>query len=113
MLAFRFLLLLILTSLVGYTAVVIANHGIGLLPVFFGDIGKMGWPGQFNLDFSFMLTLSALWVAWRHQFSLPGLLLAGLAAIGGSLFLSTYLLVLSWQVKGNINQLLLGSNRTK
>ena len=111
--AFRFLLLLILASLVGYTAVVINNHGPGFLPIFFGDIGKMGWPGQFNLDFSFMLALSALWVALRHEFSFPGLLLAVLAAIGGSLFLSTYLLVLSWQVKGNINHLLLGPNRAK
>ena len=55
-----------------------------------------------------MLTLSALWFAWRHEFSLPGVALAILAAIGGSLFLSIYLLVLSWQTKGDINQLLLG-----
>ncbi len=113
MLAFRILLLLILAILVGYTVAVAGNHGFGLLPIFFGDIEKMGWPGQFNLDFSFMLTLSALWVAWRHEFSLPGLLLAGLAAVGGSLFLSIYLLVLTWQVKGNTNQLLLGINRAK
>jgi hypothetical protein len=110
---FRLFLATCLIIVSVYTTVTIANHGLNFLPIFLADLAAMGWPGQFNLDFSFMLTLSALWVAWRHQFSLPGLLLAGLAAIGGSLFLSTYLLVLSWQVKGNINQLLLGSNRTK
>ena len=69
MAAFRALLLVMLIALAGYTAVVISNHGWGLLPVFFGDMATMGWPGQFNLDFLFMLTLSAIWVAWRHEFS--------------------------------------------
>jgi hypothetical protein len=92
-----------------YTAVVIANHGWGLLPVFFGDMGQMGWPGQFNLDFMFMLTLSALWVAWRHQYSAGGLALAFFAAVGGSAFLSVYLLVVSFQAKGDVRALLLGA----
>ncbi len=61
--AFRVLLIVILVVLAGYTADVIANHGWGLLAVFFGDIGRMEWPGQFNLDFLFMLTLSATWVS--------------------------------------------------
>ena len=56
-----------------YTVVVIGNYGWDLLSVFFGDIGEMAWPGQFNLDFMFMLTLSATWVAWRHQYSAGGL----------------------------------------
>ncbi len=91
-----------------YTAVVIANHGPDLLPVFFGDMGKMGWSGQFNLDFMFMLTLSALWVAWRHGFSMGGLALAFLAATLGSAFLSMYLVIVSLQVKGDVRALVLG-----
>ena len=91
-----------------YTAVVIANHGLDLLPVFFGDLAKLAWPGQFNLDFMFMLTLSALWVAWRHGFSTSGLALAFLAAMLGSAFLSVYLLVVSFQMKGDVRALVVG-----
>jgi hypothetical protein len=43
--AFRRLLACIFGVIVVYTAVVIANHGLGLLPIFFGDILKMGWLG--------------------------------------------------------------------
>jgi hypothetical protein len=109
--AFRVLLIAMCAILVGYTGVVIANHGMGLINVFFGDMAAMGWPGQFNLDFMFMLTLSALWVAWRHQFSMAGLLLGLLALFGGSLFLSTYLLALSWLTRGDVRQVLLGARR--
>jgi hypothetical protein len=109
--AFRVLLIAVFAILVGYTGVVIANHGIGLIDIFFGDMAAMGWPGQFNLDFMFMLTLSGLWVAWRHQFSIAGLLLGLLALFGGSLFLSTYLLALSWLTKGDLKQMLVGTRR--
>ena len=84
--AFRALLILLWAILAGYTAIVIANHGMGLLKVFFGDMAAVGWPGQFNLDFMFLLLLSALWVRWRHRFSSAGLLLGVLAIFGGSLF---------------------------
>ena len=112
MTAFRILLIAVFAILVGYTGVVIANHGMGLINIFFGDMAAMGWPGQFNLDFMFMLTLSALWVAWRHQFSIAGLLLGLLALFGGSLFLSTYLLALSWLTRGDLKQMLLGTRRS-
>ena len=112
MTAFRVLLIAVFAILVGYTGVVIANHGMGLINIFFGDMAAMGWPGQFNLDFMFMLTLSALWVAWRHQFSIAGLLLGLLALFGGSLFLSTYLLALSWLTRGDLKQMLLGTRRS-
>jgi hypothetical protein len=111
MTAFRFLLALILGVLVVYTGIVMANHGPGLLPIFFGDMLKMGWPGQFNLDFMFMLTMSALWIAWRHRFSGTGIVLACLAFFGGSLFLAIYLLMLSWQTNSDMKRVLLGDSR--
>jgi len=111
MAAFRILLLVILVVLGAYTADVISNHGWGLLAVFFGDIGRMTWPGQFNLDFLFMLTLSATWVAWRHEFSLGGLALAALALFFGAMFLAVYLLIVSWQAGGDVRRLLLGDSR--
>jgi len=109
--AFRTLLVVIWASLVGYTAIVIANHGPGLLGVFFGDMAAMGWPGQFNLDFMSMLLLSALWVAWRHQFSVAGLVLGALAFFGGGLFLTAYLFITLGQSGSDMRQVLLGAAR--
>ncbi len=106
---FRIFLAALWFVLMGYTAVVVSNHGLGLLPVFFGDIVTMTWPGQFNLDFLFMLTLSALWVAWRHRFSAGGLALALLALFGGASFLTVYLFVLSFQSKGTMKEVLIGT----
>lgn len=111
MAAFRTLLVAMLIVLAGYTAVVISNHGPGLLAVFFGDMATMGWPGQFNLDFMFMLALSAIWVAWRHDFSVAGVALAALAFLGGALFLTIYLLIVSRQAHGDVRRLLVGSSR--
>jgi hypothetical protein len=109
--SFRILLIVLWATIVGYTAVVIANHGIGLLDVFFGDMAAMGWPGQFNLDFMSLLTLSGLWVAWRHQFSSAGIALGALAFFGGGLFLTTYLFIVSVQAGGDMREVLLGKAR--
>lgn len=108
---FRLFLATFLLILLGYTAVVIAEHGLDLLPVFFGDMAQMTWPGQFNLDFFGFLLLSGLWVAWRHQFSPSGLALAVLAALGGMGFLCIYLLAVSAQTRGDIKTMLLGPRR--
>lgn len=111
MAAFRALLIVLWVCITGYTAIVIFNHGLGLFPVFFGDIAKMGWPGQFNLDFMSLLALSGLWVAWRHQFSGAGLALGLLAFFGGAFFLTGYLLVVSAQARSDASELLLGKGR--
>jgi hypothetical protein len=107
----RIFLIMIFTVVALYTGVVVANHGVNLLPVFFGDITKMVWPGQFNLDFMGMLALSGLWVAWRHRFGASGIALGICAFFGGVLFLSAYLLVESFRSAGDIRTLLLGLNR--
>lgn len=111
MTAFRTSLMILWLIIVGYTAIVMANHGFNLLPIFFGDIRTMAWPGQFNLDFMLMLILSGLWVSWRHQFSLPGLTLGLLAVFGGALFLTTYLLVVLRQDQVDMKTVLLGKAR--
>jgi hypothetical protein len=109
MILFRAFLVILWLALSAYTAVVVSSNGMGLLPIFFGDILALTWPGQFNLDFMFMLALSALWVSWRHQFTTGGLALALLAFIGGASFLTVYLFVLSYQSQGNMKEVLLGS----
>lgn len=108
MLTLRLVLIAHLAALTVYSTIVIANHGIDLLPVFFSDIAQMAWPGQFNLDFLGFLMLSALWTAWRNNFSAQGLLLAVLAFFGGMMFLSIYLLILSLSAR-SIPELLLGN----
>ena len=111
MLLFRALLVALWAVIAAYTIIVIANHGFDLFSIFFGDMRTMGWPGQFNVDFMSMLSLSALWVAWRHQFSSAGLLLGLLALFGGALFLTTYLFILVAQAKGEMKEVLLGKVR--
>lgn len=112
--AFRGLLAILLVTVVVYTIPVVAEHGLmSLMPAFFGDMAKMGWPGQFNLDFSGFLILSALWTAWRNHSSAPGLGLAVLALFFGIPFLTAYLLILSFQTGGDIRVMLLGAQRAR
>ncbi len=108
MTGFRAVLALMLLTLLTYTGIVIAGHGMNLFPVFFGDMARLAWPGQFNLDFMGMLLLSGTWVAWRHRFSAVGMALGLLAVFGGSLFLSVYLLVLSVRLNGDTRRIVLG-----
>ena len=109
---FRCFLAALLAVIAAYTGAVVAQHGLNLLPVFFGDIASMGWPGQFNLDFLGMLMLSALWTAWRNEFTAKGCLLGLLALLFGAPFLALYLLVLSAQTRGNLKEMLIGKART-
>lgn len=111
MLAFRTLLVLMIVVVLVYTGFVGGTHGWRLLPVFFGDIAAMTWPGQFNLDFGCMLVFSGLWLAWRHHFTAAGLALGLLGAVGGTLVLAPYLLVASVQAQGDAKILLLGKRR--
>lgn len=102
MTAFRLFLIVIFGVVSLYTALVVMNHGLNLLPIFFGDMMKMGWPGQFNLDFLGFLVISAFWAAWRNNFSPVGLGLGVLALTLGAPFLTMYLLYLSFRTKGNV-----------
>ena len=113
MIWFRLFLLACLLSILIYTGVTIAAHGWNLLPVFFGDMAAMGWPGQFNFDFFTFLLLSGLWTAWRNDFAVGGCLLGLVAIFGGMLFLSIYLLVHSYRSGGDIRVLLLGQARIR
>lgn len=109
--SFRILLVLIFTCILVYTGIVASNHGLGLLEIFFLDIAKMGWPGQFNVDFMSFLTLTALWLAWRHHFSPLGIVLGITVFFGGCLFLSMYLFILSFKTGGDAKELFLGKIR--
>jgi hypothetical protein len=111
--AFRILLVVLFVVIAVYTALVAADHGFGLIPVFFRDIAAMAWPGQFNVDFLSFLTLSGLWLAWRHHFSPAGLVLGVMGFFGGGLFLSLYLFLASLDARGDWQVLLLGRSRAQ
>ena len=108
---FKILLSVLLIAVVVYTIPVVLNHGPNLFPQFFGDIAKMGWAGQFNVDFMGFLVLSGLWMAWRHHFSVGGLLLGVIGFFGGIPALAIYLLIQMRAVNGDIAQLMLGKAR--
>lgn len=110
---FRLFLFALMASLLVYTFMVGAAHGWNLIPPFFSEIQAVTWQGQFNFDFMGFLMLSALWCAWRNDFSPLGFGLAILGATGGILFLATYILVLSLQSGSNIRTILLGARRAQ
>lgn len=108
---FRIYLVALIVVLYSYTALVVLNHGLGLYPVFFGDIAEMAWPGQFNLDFLMFLTLSGLWLAWRHHFSAGGIILGILGTLMGMAILAPYLIWAGMKAHGDVKVLLLGEER--
>lgn len=108
---FRTYLALWIVAIAAYTAVTIGQHGFDYLTPYFSDIAQMGWPGQFNLDFLGMLCLAGLWLAWRHHFSLGGIVLGAAILVGGIPLLGSYLLLHSYRTKGDMKALLLGEGR--
>lgn len=109
---FRIFMACIFIAIVLYTIPVVLNHGLfSLFGVFFGDIARMQWPGQFNLDFMGFLLMSGVWLAWRHDFSPAGLGLAAGGFLLGAPFLSAYLFLTSRQVGGSWAVLYLGERR--
>jgi hypothetical protein len=108
---FRFYLLGLLTLISGYTSLVGLEHGWSALALFFQPIAELTWQGQFNLDFLALLTVSGLWVMWRHQFRPLGILLGVSATCLGPLFLSLYLLVLSVTLGRDTLAIVLGRER--
>ena len=113
MTAFRVLLIVFFALLLIYTSVVVMEYGLNFVPFALRDARAMEWPGQFDVDFLMMLTLSGLWVAWRHQFTATGLLLGLLAFLGGASFQCVYLFVVSLQAKGDMREVLLGKSRAQ
>ncbi|MDJ0787985.1 MAG: hypothetical protein QNK05_14345 [Myxococcota bacterium] len=112
MTGFRILLSVLLAVVVVYTGIVIVNHGMGLIPIFFGAMAEMTWQGQFNLDFMGFLVLSATWLAWRNHFSPAGLALGVGGLFLGIPFLTTYLLIVS-RGTDSFAELFLGKERAR
>ena len=110
---FRLLLVAMLAAILLYTGFTISQHGWNLLPHFFSAIGEMTWQGQFNFDFMMMLTISGLWTAWRNGFTGRAIALGAVAVFFGIMFLSAYLLYLTFSTNGDVNRILLGVHATE
>lgn len=108
---FRLLLAVLLIFMAIYTGITISEHGWNFLPVYFSDVADFGWRGQFDVDFSCFLALSAVWLMWRHHFSAAGIVLGLSVFVGGALLLTAYLLIVSFRTNGNVTALLLGEQR--
>lgn len=107
----RVLSIILFVLLAIYTVVVITNHGANLVPVYFADLFSLAWTGQFVLDFTSYLLLSALWVAWRHEFSPSGIALGVAAGVGGMLVFAIYLIIAIGNARGDMTVLLMGRER--
>ncbi len=110
---FRALMVTFFISIVLYTAKVGYDYGWDLFSIFMENLTALNWSGQFNLDFLTYLSLSGLWLAWRHHFSASGIALAALAAVGGILIFAPYLFFASLQANGDMKVLLLGEERAR
>jgi len=111
MTAFRILLAALLATLVIYTSLLLVDRGFDGFETFFTDIAAMNWQGQFNLDFSGFLILSASWMMWRNAFQPGALALSPVFLFGGIPVLTTYLLYLSFQPGADMKRILLGPSR--
>lgn len=102
---------LMFVTIAVYTGFVISAHGADFISGFIAAITAMTWAGQFNADFMIYLGISALWIAWRHQFTPAGLGLAFCGLVGGALFFLPYLFIVAGKANGNAAALLLGPER--
>lgn len=105
---FKALLILQALALFVYTLIVVKNYGWDLFAVFISNINAINWSGQFNLDFNCYLILSALWIMWRNQFSIKGIIIGLTAMVLGIIFFAPYLLYLLKTEGGDLQKLLTG-----
>lgn len=102
------ILLIQTIGLVVYTFITIQNEGFVVFERAMEFVQSMKWIGQFTLDFSSYLLLSALWIAWRNKFETKFVILAIVAGIIGIMVFSPYLLILLIQENGDLNRVLIG-----
>lgn len=102
----------------GWVAVVaMFIHALDLLgakasvSVFFGDFGHP-WRAFYNSDLGVHLLLTAAWMVFRARSRPAGLACAAMELFWGGLFTLPYLLVVSFQEKGDLRRILLGARET-
>lgn len=110
MIGLRITLGLVWLIVLGFTVSAIGTQGLVMVTdVFAGDVAALNWRSQFNVDLIGHMLLAGLWVAWRHKFSVLGMVL-GLLCINGVLFTALYVLVLTFVHRGNLNHVVMGKH---
>lgn len=107
----KILLVVMTLTLLVYTAIAFRNEGPDLFTVFLSNIRQGNWNGQFNLDFSSYLTLSAVWIMWRNKFSTASIALGLISGIVGILVFAPYLLFLIFKERDDLVKVLIGDRR--
>ncbi len=102
------LLIIQTIGLLLYTVIAIQHDGGNFLARAQEFVVSMKWIGQFTLDFSCYLMLSALWIAWRNKFSGQSIALAIMAMTFGILVFAPYILYLLAIEKGDLKGVLIG-----
>lgn len=92
-----------------YTIIAVKNDGGNFLERAQEFVFSLTWMGQFALDFSCYLILSALWIAWRNKFTASSILMAILASILGIIVFAPYLLFLIFKEKGDLTKIMVGN----
>lgn len=105
----KFLLIVQTLLLIAYTLYVGISEGWIFINVAMNNVQALNWNGQFTLDFSCYLVLSAFWIAWRNKYTASAIFIALVAAILGIVVFAPYLLYLLFKEEGNIQKLLVGN----
>lgn len=104
------LLLLQTFGVLAYTVIAIKNDGANVFLRAQEFVQSLTWIGQFSLDFSCYLTLSALWIAWRNKYSGRAVAFAIAALILGIIVFAPYVLYLLAREKGDLKRVLIGDH---
>jgi hypothetical protein len=103
------LLILQTLAILVYTGFAIKKEGWVLFKIFTNNLLALNWNGQFNLDFSFYLILSGIWIMWRNKFTTYSILLSTIAMIAGIMFFAPYLFYLLIKENGDVQKVLTGN----
>jgi hypothetical protein len=106
--ALQALLVALWLVLTGLTIHAVRTLGSDGGAVFFSDF-LHPWRAQFNTDFSIHLLLFIVWVVWREQSKVVGVVVGALCLMGG-LFTPLYLLFAVHRAGGDPKKLLLGTH---
>ncbi len=107
----KLLLLFQLFSILIYTYFTIGIEGTNFFAAGIEHLKSLQWKGQFTLDFSYYLMLSALWILWKEKYSSRAFIFALLAMIWGIMFFAPYLFYLLMKENGDIAKILLGDQQ--
>ncbi|MCZ4408473.1 hypothetical protein O3Q51_06620 [Cryomorphaceae bacterium 1068] len=109
----KVLLALLTFGVLVYTVIAIQNDGTDFFNKAVDFVTSLTWMGQFALDFSAYLLLSALWIMWRGKFSVGSIAFGLVAMVMGIVVFAPYLIYLIAIEKGDLKRVLCGSNLTE